>query len=608
MDTGAANPDRSDARASAEEVVVDGSGAAPGIAVGTAYCYDASAPEVRRDVIEPEAVDAELELLENALQRARQELETVRALVPDALDADTDAIIEGQALMLRDDELRQTLRQHIRETHESAGRAVKSVLKARRQRLEASDDEYMRERADDLEALEKRLLRALRRGTVASNMETHSVLMAQTLTATDLLRFSRHSLLGCVTAGGGATSHVAVIAKALNLPLVTGAPEAVKAMSSGDAVIVDGDEGRVLMHPRESTLEQYRARHEERDPVLGTGDGLDWPVRTANGQVIRVRANVGVEAELDLLDAHGADGIGLFRTELFFLAGGGGTLAEDHQAEVYRQVAEAGGSAGATIRLLDLGGDERIPRIHAGPPEANPYLGWRGIRALLDRPDELLRPQLRALLRANRHGALRVLLPMVTDLDEVQRVRRLLSEEADRLARNGVAHDPDLPLGIMVEVPAAALQVHAFAEHVAFFSIGTNDLTQYVLAADRGNDRVAGRHDALHPAVLGLIVRVVEAGRMAGCSVEICGEIAADVQAVPVLLGLGVDTLSVSPQHLPDVQRIIGAVRLADAKGLAREALDATDAETVRRRAREWMDTHMSSSSTHTPEDDTSGD
>ncbi len=587
---------------------MDGTGAAPGIAVGTAYRYDASAPEVRRDVIEPEAVDAELELLANALQRARQELETVRALVPDALDADTDAIIEGQALMLRDDELRQALRRHIRENHESAGRAVKAVLKAHRQRLEASDDEYMRERADDLDDLEKRLLRALRRGTVASNMETHSVLVAQTLTATDLLRFSRHSLLGCVTAEGGATSHVAVIAKALHLPLVAGAPEAVEAVSSGDAVVVDGDEGRVLVHPRESTLEQYRARQDERDPAPGEGDGLDWPVRTATGQVVRVRANVGVEAELDLLEVHGADGIGLFRTELFFLADGGGTLAENHQAEVYRRAAEAGGSQGATIRLLDLGGDERIPRIHAGPPEANPYLGWRGIRALLDRPDELLRPQMRALLQANRHGALRVLLPMVTDLDEVQRVQRLLTEEADRLARNDVAHDPDLPLGIMVEVPAAALQVHAFAEHVDFFSIGTNDLTQYVLAADRSNDRVAGRHDALHPAVLGLIVRVVEAGRMAGCSVEVCGEIAADVQAVPVLLGLGVDTLSVSPQYLPDVQRIIRAVRLADAKSLAREALDATDAETVRRRAREWVDTHMSASSTDTPADDTSGD
>lgn len=596
MGTGSAHADPSDATPPGEEGVVEGVGAAPGIAIGTAYCYDASAPDVRRDTVVPDKVDAELELLANALQRAEQELETVRALVPDSLEADTDAILEGQALMLQDEELRQALRRRIRDNHESAGAAVKSVLESHRQRLEASDDEYLRERVDDLGDLEKRLLRALRRGEVATKMETYSVLVTQSLTATDLLRFSRHSLLGCVTAEGGATSHVAIIAKAVGLPLVVGAQDASDTVSSGDSVIVDGNDGRVLLHPRDSTVEEYRERQEEREPALGEDDSLDWPVRTRDGRVITVRANVGVEAELDLLDAYGTDGIGLLRTELFFLADGGGTLAEDHQAEVYRRAVEAGGDSGATIRLLDLGGDERIPRIHAGPPEANPHLGWRGIRVLLDRPDELLQPQLRALLRANRHGALRVLLPMVTNLDEVQRVRQLLREEADRLSQNGVAHDPDLPLGIMVEVPAAALQVHAFAEHVEFFSIGTNDLTQYVLAADRGNDRVAGRHDALHPAVLGLIVRVVEAGRMAGCSVEVCGEIAADVQAVPVLLGLGVDTLSVSPQYLPDVQRIIRAVRLADAKGLAREALDATDAETVRRRAREWVDTHMSSS------------
>jgi phosphoenolpyruvate-protein phosphotransferase len=596
MGTGSANADLSDTTITAEETVFEGIGAAPGIAIGTAYCYDASVPDVRRDTLVPDEVDKEVELLANALQRAEQELETVRALVPESLEADTDAILEGQALMLQDDDLRQALRRRIRKNHESAGTAVKSVLKAHRQRLKASDDEYMRDRADDLADLEKRLLRALRRGEVATNMETHSVLVAQSLTATDLLRFSRHSLLGCVTAEGGTTSHVSIIAKALGLPLVVGAQEALEAVSSGDPVIVDGGDGRVLLHPRDSTLEQYREQKEAREPTVGEDDGLDWPVRTADGQAITVRANVGVEAELDLLEIYGSDGIGLFRTELFFLADGSGTLAEEHQTEVYRRVAQASGTSGATIRLLDLGGDERIPRIHSGPPEANPYLGWRGLRVLLDRPDELLRPQLRALLRANQHGSLRVLLPMVTDLDEVQRVQQLLRDEADRLARKGVAHDPDLPLGIMVEVPAAALQVHAFVEHVEFFSIGTNDLTQYVLAADRGNDRVSGRHDALHPAVLGLIVRVVEAGRMAGCPVEICGEIAGDVQAVPVLLGLGVDTLSVSPQYLPDVQRIIRSVRLSEAKRLAREALDATEAETVRRRAREWVDTQLSAS------------
>jgi phosphotransferase system enzyme I (PtsI) len=215
---------------------------------------------------------------------------------------------------------------------------------------------------------------------------------------------------------------------------------------------------------------------------------------------------------------------------------------------------------------------------------------------LLDRPDDLLRPQLRALLRANRHGPLRILLPMVTDLEEVRRVRALLEEETDHLQEEGVPHDPDLPLGIVVEVPAAALQAHAFAEHVDFFSIGTNDLTQYVLAVDRGNDRVATRHDALHPAVLSLVLRVVEAGRMAGCPVEVCGEIASDVQAVPVLLGLGVETLSVSPQYLPAVQRIVREIGYDDAKRLARDCLGETDAETVRRRARKWIDTHLSSS------------
>ncbi len=586
----------SGASSSADERVIEGRGAAPGIAIGTAYGYDASAPEVRRATIDEEEVEAELELFANALQRAEQELETVRALAPDSLEADTDAIIEAQVLMLRDEEFLKAVRGRVREQKESAGTAVKTVLRAHRERLEASDDEYLSDRVGDLEDLEKRLLRSLRRGKVAANMETHSVLVAQDLTATDLLRFSRHNLLGCVIAQGGTTSHLAIVAKALHLPLLVGVDEAATAITSGDLVILDGEEGRLILNPDSSTLEQYQQRQDERDAHLWESDTqADQPVVTTDGRAITLRANIGLETELDLLEPYGAKGIGLLRTELFFLAEGK-TLAEDRQAEVYRTVAETAGEAGATIRLLDLGGDERFPRMHAGPREDNPFLGWRGLRMLLDRPNELLRPQLRALLRANRHGPLRMLLPMVTDLEEVHRVQTVMQEETDRLSEEGIPHDPDLPLGIVVEVPAAALQVHAFAEHVDFFSIGTNDLTQYVLAVDRGNDRVAARHDALHPAVLGLILRVVEAGRMAGCPVELCGEIASEVQAVPVLLGLGMDTLSVSPQYLSAVQRIVHAVSYEDTKALARECLQATDAKTVRRRAREWVDTHVSSS------------
>jgi len=586
---------------SAEERVIEGTGAAPGIAIGSAYCYDASAPNVRRATVDPGEVEAEIELLANAVQRAEQELKTVQALVPDAVEADTDAIIEAQALMLRDEGFLQAVRGRIREHHESAGAAVKAVLQAHRERLEASDDQYLRARTDDLTDLEKRLLRSLRRGKVAANMETHSVLVAQELTATDLLRFSRHSLLGCVTAEGGTTSHVSIIAKALNLPIIVGAHDVLEAVSSGDQVVLDGEDGRLIVRPRPSTVERYQQRQAERTAQPWESEDLvDRPVATTDGRPVTLRANIGVEAELDLLDPYGADGIGLLRTELFFLADGGGPLAEDHQTEVYRRVVDAASASGATIRLLDLGGDERVPRLHTGPPEENPFLGWRGIRMLLDRPDELLRPQLRALLRANRHGPLRMLLPMVTDLEEVHRVRTILDEEAEHLSAEGVPHDPDLPLGILVEVPASALQAHAFAEHVDFFSIGTNDLTQYMLAVDRGNDRVAARHDALHPAVLSLVLRVVEAGRMAGCPVEVCGEIASDVQAVPVLLGLGVDALSVSPQYLPAVQRIVRATDYEDAKTLARDCLGETDAEVARRRAREWIDTHVSTSSLQT--------
>ncbi|MFB6098514.1 MAG: phosphoenolpyruvate--protein phosphotransferase [Salinibacter sp.] len=587
---------------SVEERVLQGTGAAPGIAIGTAYCYDASVSEVRRASIDPDDVDAELELLANAVQRAEQELETIRALAPDSLEADTEAIIEAQALMLHDEEFLSAVRARIREQQESAGRAVTQVLRAHRKKLAESEDEYLRARTEDFVDLEKRLLRSLRRGKVAASIETHSVVVAEDLTATDLLRFSRHNLLGCVTAKGGVTSHLSIVSQALNVPLLVGLPEALDVVSSGDLVVLDGEAEQLIVHPDSATLDRYQRRQEERETgAWEPEEQFNRPVETADGRSVSLRANIGLRQELNLLDPYGAEGVGLLRTELFFLAEGGGTLEEDRQAEMYRTVAEAAGDAGAAIRLLDVGGDDRVPRLRTGPREDNPFLGWRGIRVLLDRPDDLLRPQLRALLRANRHGSLRVLLPMVTDLDEVQRTKALLEEEADRLAAADVPHDPCLPLGIVVEVPAAALQAHAFVEHVDFFSVGTNDLTQYVLAVDRDNERVGRRHNALHPAVLGLVLRVVEAGRMGGCPVEVCGEVAADVQAVPVLLGLGVDALSVSPQYLPAVQRIVRAVRYEETKELARSVLEATDPETVRRRAREWLETHVSSMPTQRP-------
>lgn len=584
---------------SADEHVFEGRGAVPGIAIGTAYRYDASAPEVRRESIGPDEVDAELELLSNAVQRAEQELETIRVLASESLEGDSQDIIEAQFMMLRDEELLRAIQDRVREERESAGAAVKKVLRAHRERLEGSDDAYLRDRTEDIVDLERRLLRSLQRGKAAASIGAHSIVVSQNLSATDVLRFDRHGMLGCVTEEGGTTSHVSIIAKALDLPTVVGADGVLETVSSGDPVILDGDRERLIVHPNPSTLERYRQRQAEREErAARRGDALDQPAVTLDGRSLPLRANVELEEELALLDPFGAEGIGLLRTELLFLAKGGGTLSEEQQGQVYRRAAEATGEHGATIRLMDLGGDDRLP---FSPKEDNPFLGWRGIRVLLDCPDTLLRPQLRALLRANAHGHLRVLLPMVADLEEVHRIRDVLEEEARRLAGEGVVHDPDLPLGILVEVPAAALQARVFAEHVDFFSVGTNDLTQYVLAVDRGNDQVSGRYDALHPAILGLIRQTVEAGRSADCPVEVCGESAGDLQAVPVLLGLGVNALSVSPQSLPAVRRAIRQMSFEEAQALAEEALAAPDAATVRRRTRAWLDRHVSRNDSPTP-------
>jgi len=588
-------PESAPPEAPDDEQIIEGIGAAPGIAMGPAYRYDASGPAVRRDPVSPDEVNAELERLANAVQRAKQELETVRTFAPASLTDDSGAIFEAQALMLDDEEVLRAIRHRIRDEMIPAGAAVQDVLDTHRARLEESDDARLRTGADDLRDLERRLLRALQRGALGTTIDARSVVVAQDLTVTDLLRFRRHDLLGAVTAKGGATSHVAIVAKTLRLPLLVGLGEDLDAVPSGTRVILDGTEGRLIVRPDAATLEDYQQRRSATpSSMVPAEEASAAPLRTTDGRGVTLRANVGVEAELDLLDAYGADGIGLLRTELFLLADADPhSITEDQQVEAYRRVAEAAGDEGATIRLFDLGGDERVPRL---PPEAredNPFLGWRGLRVLLDCPDELLRPQLRALLRANRHGALRVLLPMVTDVAEVRRVRDILEEEADRLAGQDVPHDPDLPLGVMVEVPAVALQVHAFSEWVEFFSVGTNDLTQYVLAVDRGHERVGARHDALHPAVLGLLLRVVEAGRMAGCPVEVCGEIAADVQAVPVLLGLGIDTLSVSSPSMPAVRRMVRSIGYEAAKDLARDVLQAPDAQGVRRRVREWIDARL---------------
>ena len=589
--------DLTESNADAEETraverTIDGIGVAPGIAIGTVHCYKVDRPEVTRTHVSPGAVDDELVLLDDALDRAEEELDRVRSVARDRLGAEGNAILAAQELMLQDEEVLAPVRRRIREDHESAAHALSEELREYRRRLETSDDDYLRERAGDLEELETRLLQFLQRGKTAATIQPNAIVVADRLTAADVLRFRRHGMLGCVTARGGETSHVSIIARALNLPAVAGADGLLDTVSDHDPVILDGRRGRLIVHPRADTLERYRAQRARHRSMVEAQTQTEGPTITRDDRRITLRANIDFGASLESVEESGAEGIGLMRTEVLFLSGREESLQEDEQYAVYRRAAEASGACGATIRLLDLGGDKMLP---FPGEEENPFLGWRGIRVLLDREDDLLRPQVRALLRANRHGTLRLLLPMVSHLDEVHRVQAILNEEADRLDGDGIPHDADLPLGVMVEVPAVALQARRFAEVADFLSIGSNDLTQYVLAVDRGNDRVADRYDALHPAVLGLMRRTVRAGQATNTPVTLCGEVASDVHALPVLLGLGLEAFSVSPPYLPTVKHVVAATAVADAEALADEALDAPDAGTVRHRARVWCDENYDS-------------
>ncbi len=579
--------DQSNMSSSASDpVVVEGIGGAPGIAIGSVHRYRLPPPEIQQRNVDPSDVEEELQLFDDAVSRAERELEKTHALAQDQLGEEGEALLEAQTLMLQDEEVLGAVRQRITENHESAAHALSSVLRAHRRRLEESEDDYLRERAGDLEELEARLLQILQRNRTVSTVQPNAIVVAERLTAADLIRFHRHGILGCVTTKGGETSHVSIIARALNLPAIVGADTALDVVANGDRVILDGRQGHLIVHPADEIVESYRQRRSRNEALLKSKtEPDDHPTTTADGEVITVQANVEFGETLDSLGHLGGDGIGLMRTEMLFLSGDEMVMDENEQAATYRKAAEVTGTHGATIRLLDLGGD----KLFSLPGnEANPFLGWRGIRVLLDRPESLLRPQLRALLRANVHGALRVLLPMVTQVSEVERVREMLAEEARRLDTQDIAHDADLPLGVMVEVPAVALQANLFAESVDFLSIGTNDLTQYVLAVDRGNDRVANRYDALHPAVLHLLRRTVEAGEFAETPVSLCGEVASDLYALPVLLGLGLRRLSVSMPSLPEVMHAISQISVRDAEDLATAALSASDADAVRRTTRDW--------------------
>ncbi len=554
----------------------EGIPASPGAAVGPALRLAPPALEVPERATQPP--EAEWQRLEDALAQAEAEIRSLRARTAARAGEEQAAIFDAHALYLADPDLRARARALVWQGR-SAAWAWKQVLDELIETYRHLDG-LMQARVADLEDVQRRVLRLLLGGGRPTLQgPTPGILVADDLTPSDTAQLDPDAVLGIATARGGPTSHVAVLARSLGIPAVVGLGPGVLTIEPGTPLALDGDQGRLWVQPPEAVVERLRARR----AAQAAAQRVDLrPARTRDGQRVPVWANIVTPDDARRAVALGAEGVGLMRTEFLFV-GRDQPPDEEEQYRVYRAVAEALEGRPLVIRTADIGGDKAVPYLQDAP-EANPFLGWRGVRMALDRP-ELFLTQARAILRAAADRPVWAMLPMVATLDEVRAAKALWAQAQDELQRRGVAFDAGTPLGIMVEIPAAALLAENLAQEVAFFSLGTNDLSQYTLAADRTNPRVAHLADAWHPAVLRLIARTVDAARGAGIPVGVCGELAGDPAAAVLLVGLGVDELSVNPPVVPQVKAALRAVTREQAREWAQAALHMTSASEVRA----WM-------------------
>jgi len=560
-------------------LVLHGQPASRGLALGRAHVREPQMHEVREERIPEGAVEAEIERLHAALDTARAELQQMRERLQGALAHELGEFLDIHQLILDDPELVLGLDDLIRTARYSADFA----LKLQRDRLvavfDAIDDPYMRSRREDLEHVIGRVWAALHRSPASQTPGVSGeVLVTDNVAPAELSQLTERGVVAIITGAGSALSHSAILARSLHLPLIVGAHEAVAQINDGDALLVDGHSGEVIIEPDAEDLRRFKRQQRENARDRRALQKLrDAETVTRDGVEIRLLANAESREDVHQAYALGASGIGLYRTEFLFMQGRGAP-DEDAQFLVYRDLVMGMRGRPVTLRTLDLGADKADRAGIALSHEPNPALGLRGVRLSLAQPG-LFRSQLRALLRASAYGKVNILVPMVGFREEVRAVRALLDQCARELEAEGHAVAKKVALGVMIEVPAAALALASFGREVDFLSIGTNDLVQYLLAIDRGNNRIAHLYDPSHPAVLRVLRQVVETGHAHNLKVSVCGEMAGDSFYVPLLLGLGVDELSMTPTLLPSVKFLVRAMTMSDARKLADEALKQTDAK-----------------------------
>ncbi len=564
-----------------------GIGVSRGIAIARVQKLHGGDPEAVEYTVEPEALDEEVERFEQAQQQALIELREIRDRIPVGTPGDIAAFIDTHLLMMDDRSLTDATVSTIRNQGCNAEAALRHSRDALMAVFEQMEDPYLRTRQNDIEHVVSRVLRVLAKaerrlpgddGTPAEP----AIIVADDITPADIILLSQQSVQAFVTEYGGPLSHTAILARSLGIPAVVGLHNARKLLREGEPVIVDGENGHVLADPDDKALAHYRQRQAQLAQDRQVLQLLrDKPAISRDGVAVHLQANIELPEDASVAESNGAAGVGLYRTEFLYMNRKDLPTEEEQYAAYARVVGAVKGPI--TIRTLDLGADKQVDSGQRhGPTPNNPALGLRAIRLCLKEPD-LFRLQVRALLRASAHGQVRIMLPMISSITELRQARQIVAVCREELNREGCAMAEHIPVGIMIEVPAAAIAAPLLAREADFFSIGTNDLIQYTLAIDRVDDEVNYLYDPLHPAVLRLIRMTIEAGHRAGIEVAMCGEMAGDVRYTRLLLGLGLTEFSMHPTSVLEVKRAVRDARVGELKALVEQVLQAEDQESFER-------------------------
>ncbi|WP_373893299.1 phosphoenolpyruvate--protein phosphotransferase [Virgibacillus natechei] len=523
---------------------IQGIAASPGIAIAKAY--QLTAPDLtfeKRTITNP---NEEKERLDKALEISKQELEKIKAHTKKEMGDEHAEIFSAHLLVLGDPELINPMKDKIDTDNVMAETALEETANMFIDMFKNMDNEYMRERAADIQDVTKRVLAHLIGATFPDPalIDEEVIVIANDLTPSDTAQLNRQFVKGFATDIGGRTSHSAIMARSLEIPAIVGSKEITASVSQNDIVIVDGNDGVILINPTDKELETYRKKQETFEKQKEEWAKLkDEPTFTQDGEQVELVANIGTPEDATSALNNGAEGVGLYRTEFLYM-GKSELPTEDEQYDAYKSVLEQMDGKPVVVRTLDVGGDKELSYLDL-PKEMNPFLGFRAIRFCLENED-VFRPQLRALLRASAHGNLKIMFPMVATLEEFRQAKAILMDEKENLKREGAKVSDDIEVGIMVEIPSTAVIAKQFAKEVDFFSVGTNDLIQYTMAADRMNEKVSYLYQPYHPAILNLLNNVIEAAHGENKWVGMCGEMAGDPTAIPLLLGLGLDEFSMS--------------------------------------------------------------